>query len=87
MLKIIDGTLLDDHKPPIIETIIQLNESKDTIVTTFLTKDIAAKNLGISKLKMRNIIINEELYNSHYYIEYSKCPIELIEKYNKPIIN
>lgn len=75
------------YKPPIIETIIQLNEQKDLIVDTFLTKDIVAKKLGISKMTMRNIIINEELYNSHYYIEYSKCPIELIEKYNKPIVS
>ncbi len=74
-------------KPPIKETIIQLNEQKDTIINTFLTKDIAAQKLGISKLTMRNIIINEEKYDSHYYTEYSKCPIHLIEKYKKPIIS
>lgn len=34
---------------------------------------------------MRDIVKNQIKYNSSYYIEYSKCPIELINAYDKPI--
>ena len=70
---------------PIRDPILQLNELKDTIIQTFITKDIAAKSLNITKLAMRDIVKNQIKYNSCYYIEYSKCPIELINAYDKPI--
>jgi prophage antirepressor-like protein len=70
---------------PIREAILKLNETKDLIIETFTTKDEAAKNLGIGKLTMRNIIKNQEKYNNCYYIEYNKCPLHIIEKYDKPI--
>jgi hypothetical protein len=70
---------------PIRDAILKLNETKDLIIETFTTKDEAAKNLGISKLTMRNIIKNQEKHNAYYYIEYSKCPLNIIEKYDKPI--
>jgi phage anti-repressor protein len=70
---------------PIRDAILKLNETKDLIIETFTTKDEAAKMLGIAKLSMRNIIKNQEKYNTYYYIEYSKCPLHIIEKYDKPI--
>jgi prophage antirepressor-like protein len=70
---------------PIRDAILQLNETKDVIIESFRTKDEAAKSLGIAKLTMRNIIKNQEKHNEYYYIEYSKCPIHIIEKYDKPI--
>ena len=70
---------------PIREPILKLNETKDLIIETFTTKDEAAKTLGIAKLTMRNIIKNQEKHNTYYYIEYSKCPLHIIEKYDKPI--
>jgi phage anti-repressor protein/DNA-binding transcriptional MerR regulator len=70
---------------PIRDAILQLNETKDSIIETFTTKDEAAKILGIAKLSMRNIIKNQEKHNNYYYIEYSKCPLNIIEKYDKPI--
>jgi hypothetical protein len=70
---------------PICEAILKLNETKDTIIETYRTKDIAAKNIGIGKIKMRNIIRNQEKYGLFYYVEYSKCPLYIIEKYDKPI--
>lgn len=70
---------------PIRDVILKLNETKDLIIETFKTKDEAAKALGVAKLTMRNIIKNQEKYNTYYYIEYSKCPLHIIEKYDKPI--
>jgi hypothetical protein len=70
---------------PIRDSILKLNETKDTIIETFKTKDEAAKNIGIGKINMRNIIKNQEKHNNYYYIEYSKCPLNIIEKYDKPI--
>lgn len=73
------------HAPPIRETIIHINEEKTAIIDTYLSKDIAAKHFNIVKLKMRNIIRNSEKFNGGYFVEFSKCPKELIEKYDKPI--
>ena len=70
---------------PIRDAILKLNETKDLIIETFTTKDEAAKTLGIAKLTMKNIIKNQEKHNMYYYIEYSKCPLHIIEKYDKPI--
>jgi len=70
---------------PIRDAILKLNETKDLIIETFTTKDEAAKTLGIAKLTMRNIIKNQEKHNTYYYVEYSKCPLHIIEKYDKPI--
>lgn len=71
--------------PPIRETIIHINEEKTDIIETYVTKDIAAKQFRISKLTMRNIIRNSEKFNNGYFVEFSKCPKELIDKYDKPI--
>ena len=70
---------------PIRDAILKLNDTKNLIIETFTTKDEAAKILGIAKLTMRNIIKNQEKHNMYYYIEYSKCPLHIIEKYDKPI--
>jgi prophage antirepressor-like protein len=70
---------------PIRDSILKLNETKDNIIETYKTKDEAAKNIGIGKINMRNIIKNQEKHNNYYYIEYSKCPLNIIEKYDKPI--
>ncbi len=70
---------------PIRDPILKLNETKDLILETYITKDEAAKNIGIGKLTMRKIIRNQEKHNTYYYVEYSKCPLHIIEKYDKPI--
>jgi prophage antirepressor-like protein len=73
------------YKAPVIDTIVEINYDKTEITNTFYTKDYASEFLKIAKLKMKKIIQNNELYNNHYYVEYSKCPKELIDNYNKPI--
>lgn len=73
------------YKPPIVETILKLNETKTEILDSYFTKNFIASELKIGKLTMRNIIAENKMYNNHYYIEYSKCPQELLNKYNKPI--
>ena len=72
-------------KIPIRSSILKLNSTKTEILDSFYTKDFLWKELKISKKKLQKIIENNELYNNYYYIEYLKCPNELLLKYNKPI--
>jgi hypothetical protein len=72
-------------KIPIRSSILKLNSTKTEIIESFYTKDFLWKELKISKKKLQKIIENNELYNNYYYIEYLKCPNELLVKYNKPI--
>jgi len=83
--KPLNATVVFGRLPPIRETIIHINEEKTDIIETYVTKDIAAKQFRISKLTMRNIIRNSEKFNNGYFVEFSKCPKELIDKYDKPI--
>ena len=83
--KEITPTLEYKSSTPIRDAILKLNDTKNLIIETFTTKDEAAKILGIAKLTMRNIIKNQEKHNMYYYIENSKCPLHIIEKYDKPI--
>ena len=73
------------NKPPIINTIIQLNSNKTEIINTFHTKDTLLKQLKIAKITLIRIIQNEELYNNSYYIEQYKCPPHLLENYDRKI--
>lgn len=41
--------------------------------------------MKISQERLRKIIINNTQYNDNYFIEFSICPQELINNYNKPI--
>ena len=75
----IEATNEYNSKAPIISTILELNSSKTEIMNSFYTKDYAAEHLKLSKVKMRNIVQNNELLNEKYYIEYHKCPAELIK--------
>jgi len=72
-------------KPPIRSTILKLNSTKTEILDSFYTKEFLGKELKISKIKVKNIITHNKLYNNNYYIEYLKCPDDLLIKYNKPI--
>ena len=73
------------NKPPIIDTIVKINSTQTKIVDTFYTKNDAAKNLNIGKVRMKKIIENNELHNEHYYVELTKCPQELIKNYDQSI--
>lgn len=44
-----------------------------------------AKYLQISQERLRKIIINGILYNNKYFIEYTACPQELLNAYDKPL--
>ena len=74
-----------ETKASIISTILQLNKDKTEIINTFHTKDFLAKELNLSKPKMKKIIQNEELHNDYYYIEHHKCSEELLKNYKKEI--
>ena len=83
--KPLNATVELKNPPPIRETIIHINEEKDAIIDTYVSKNIAAKHFNISKLKMRSIITTHEKFNCGYFVEFSKCPKELIDNYDKPI--
>ncbi len=84
-VSIVEETNEYTYKPPIIDSILQLNNDKTQIIETFYTKDFVAKHLKIGKLKMKKIIENHELYNNSYFIEYNKCSKELLDIYTKLI--
>ena len=65
--------------------ILELNSDKTLILDSFKTQIILAEHLKITKEKLRKIIINRLKYDDKYYLEFDKCPNELINKYNKPI--
>jgi hypothetical protein len=72
-------------KPSIISTILKLNNTKTEILGSYATKEEILKTLKMSKITLKNIILNNTLHNDNYYIEYHNCPQNLLDKYNKPI--
>ena len=69
----------------ISDIILELNKDKTKILNTYPTQISLAKHLKISQERLRKIIINNTRYNDNYFIEFSICPQELINNYNKPI--
>ena len=65
--------------------ILELNPDKTLILESYKTQIELAEHLKITKERLRKIIINGLQYDNKYYIEFDKCPKELINKYNKPI--
>jgi hypothetical protein len=78
-------TNTDIKKPSIINTIIELNSTKTEILDTYNTKDKILKKYKISKKTLIDIIEDNKLFDDKYFIEYHKCPQDLIDKYDKPI--
>lgn len=72
-------------KPSIINTILELNSTKTEILESYHTKNHLLEKLKIGKNTLVNIIKNNTLYENKYYIEYHKCPQDLLDKYNKPL--
>lgn len=65
--------------------ILELNSDKTLILESYKTQIELAQHLKITKERLRKIIINGLQYDTKYYIEFDKCPKEMINKYNKPI--
>ena len=72
-------------KKHIIDTILKLNSTKTEILDSYATKAILAKELKINIRTIRKNIDNNEKHGDNYFIEYHRCPKELIEKYDKII--
>ena len=81
--KVSETTVL--KKPSIINTIIELNSTKTEILDTYNTKNDILKKYNISKKTLIDIIKNNKIFDDKYFIEYHKCPQELLDKYDKPI--
>jgi len=71
--------------PSIINTIIELNSTKTEILNTYHTKNDILKKYKIAKNTLINIIKNNKIFDDKYFIEYHKCPQELLDKYDKPV--
>ena len=85
-ISIILPTVECKTKKHIIDTILKLNSTKTEILDSYATKAIVAKELKINIRTIRKIIDHNEKHGDNYFIEYNRCPKELIEKYDK-IIN
>ena len=81
----ISPTCLDNNASYIRGSILELNSTRTEILNSFESRAIASKQLGIGVVKLREIIANDLKQNDCYYIEFEKCPKELIDKYDKPI--
>jgi hypothetical protein len=73
------------NKPRTINTIIELNNTKTEVLNTYYTKKLILQKYKISKKILINIIKDNKLYDDKYFIEYHKCPQDLLDKYDKPI--
>ena len=65
--------------------IIELNDTRTEIINSYATKNKLEEKLKISSKTLKKIIEDNLLYDNKYYIEYNKCPQDLLNKYNKPI--
>jgi hypothetical protein len=74
-----------NRKPSITNTIYQLNSAKTEIIDTFPTIRFMAKKMKMSRSTISNIIKNKKKYNENYYVKFTECPANLIEKYDKKI--
>ena len=72
-------------KKHICDIILKLNSTKTEILEFYSTKTILAKSLNKNIRTIRKIIDNNEKYCENYYIEYTKCPKELLSSYDKII--
>lgn len=65
--------------------ILQLDNTKTKILESYCSNTKAAAQLCISRHRMSSIVKNGTQFNDSYFVEYNKCPKELLDKYEKPI--
>jgi hypothetical protein len=76
---------INDKKTSTIETILQLNDTKTEILDSFSSKKFLVDKLKMTEMTMRRIINSGKKFNNCYYIEKSKCPKDLLDKYDKKL--
>ncbi len=65
-----------------VDVILQLNDTKTKILTSFPTKKEAKKNLGITIDKLNKILENGTKEYNYYLVRHSDCPKALLDKFN-----
>jgi hypothetical protein len=65
-----------------VDIILQLNDTKTKILTSFPTKKEAKKNLGITIDKLNQILQNGTKQYNYYLVRYSDCPKALLDKFD-----
>jgi prophage antirepressor-like protein len=68
-----------------VTPVLRLNKDKTEILDTFPTKKLVALFLNVDSNSVKKIIDNQKIVNNNYYILYTDCSKELLDKYNKPI--
>jgi hypothetical protein len=66
----------------ITEPIVKLNENKTEIIDIYKNQEECFLNNGLTKSKLKKLIISHTLYHNIYFIKISDCDPELLHKYN-----
>lgn len=78
----IQPTKISKKKHPIYDTILELNDDKTKIIQSYSSKNELAKELNISSHLASSIINTNTKYDNKYFIEYYKCPQNLLDNYS-----
>jgi hypothetical protein len=66
----------------ITEPIVKMNESKTEIIDIYNSQEECFLNNGLTKCKLRELIINNTLYHNVYFLKISDCNSKILHKYN-----
>ncbi len=81
----IQPTVISAKSHPVYDCIVELNNDKTEILNTYATKKDLANHLNLSKNKLKDIMINNIQYDNKFYIEYYRCPKNLLDNYTGTI--
>jgi hypothetical protein len=66
----------------ITEPIVKMNESKTEIIDIYNSQEECFLNNGLTKSKLRELIINNTLYHNVYFLKITNCNQKILHKYN-----
>ena len=66
----------------ITEPIVKMNESKTEIIDIYNSQEECFLNNGLTKSKLRELIINNTLYHNVYFMKITNCNQKILHKYN-----
>jgi hypothetical protein len=66
----------------ITEPIVKINESKTEIIDIYNNQEECFLNNGLTKAKLKELILNNTLFHNIYFCKISDCDPEILHKYN-----
>jgi hypothetical protein len=66
----------------ITEPIVKMNESKTEIIDIYNNQEECFLNNGLTKAKLKELILNNTLFHNIYFCKISDCDPEILHKYN-----